>query len=97
MKNMQINLENFGGYDVEFPLHYLEHSCRIRDALVLRTTNSEKFESELKKSGETVQMNIASFSVKEFCEGPAWDEFREAVVDMICKLRSMRYVEEAIA
>jgi hypothetical protein len=96
MKYMQVNLENFGGYDVEFPLLYLEHNCRIRDACILRSTDPEKFESDLKKSGEIVQMNIAYFSSDDFCEGPAWDEFREALVDMMCKLQIMTYEETCL-
>ena len=95
MKYIQINLENFGGSYVEFPLSYIEQKYRVQEAYKFRTTDSEKFEKELKLSGETVQKNIAHFPSKEFCEGPAWDDFREALVDMICKLQAMFFLSTA--
>jgi len=96
MKYMQINLENFGGCDVSFPLSYIEQKCRVRDAIKFRATNSAKFESDLKLSGRIVQNNIAYFPEKESCEGPRWDDFREALVDMMCKLQAMPFDEHYI-
>ncbi|MFM9990578.1 MAG: hypothetical protein ACKVOY_04020 [Burkholderiaceae bacterium] len=96
MKYMQINLENFGGNYVEFPLSYIEQKNRVQEAFKFRTVDSEKFEKELKLSGKIVQNNIAYFPSKEFCEGPRWDDFREAVVDMMCKLQAMSFHEHCI-
>jgi hypothetical protein len=93
MKFMQINLENFGGCDVEFPLSHMEQKYRVQEAFKFRTADSEKFEKELKLSGKIVQNNIAFFPSKEFCEGPRWDDFREALVDMMCKLQAMSFHE----
>ena len=96
MKYMQINLENFGGCDVEFPLSYIEQKYRVQEAFKFRTADSEKFEKELNLSGKIVQNNIAYFPSKEFCEGPRWDDFREALVDMMCKLQAMPFDENCI-
>jgi hypothetical protein len=89
MKYMQINLENFGGNHVEFPLSRVEQKYRVREAIKFRATDSETFENELKLSGRIVQNNIGYFHSQEFCDGPRWDDFREALVDMICKLQAM--------
>jgi hypothetical protein len=96
MEYMQINLENFGGEYVEFPLSYIEQKYRVQEAIKFRATNSEKFEKDLNLSGKIVQNNIAYFPSAEFCEGPRWDEFREALVDMMCKLQAMPFDERCI-
>ena len=96
MEDMQINLENFGGDNVEFPLSRIEQKHRVQEAIKLRATDSEKFEKDLKLSGRIVQTNIASFPSIEFCEGSRWDDFREALVDMMCKLQAMPFDEHCI-
>jgi len=96
MEYMQINLENFGGDYVEFPLSYIEQKYRVQEAIKFRATDSAKFEKDLKLSGKIVQNNIAYFPTAEFCEGPRWDEFREALVDMMCKLQAMPFDEHCI-
>ena len=58
MEDMQINLENFGGDNVEFPLSRIEQKHRVREAIKLRATDSAKFEKDL----------IAQFEILEnFC------------------------------
>lgn len=94
MKHMQINLENFGGHDVAFPISELEITARVQGACSLRVADPEKFDHDLKESGRIVQNNVACFYSEEFCEGPKWDELREAIVDMACKLKAINVGEE---
>lgn len=96
MEYMQINLENFGGDYVEFPLCRIEQKYRVREAIKFRATDPKKFESDLKRAGRIVQNNIAYFPSQEFCDGPRWDEFRAALIDMICKLQAMPFNERCI-
>lgn len=96
MKYVEINLENFGGYDVVFPLGEMERKIRVKEAMKFRSEDPEKFENALKLSGRFVKNNIAYFSTDEDCEGPVWDELREAIVDMMCKLQVMSHLEKSL-
>lgn len=92
---MQINLENFGGYDVKVPLSETEKKARVKEAARFLAENSGQFADELDSTRQIVQNNIAYFSSEEFCEGPMWDEMREAVIDMTCKLQAI-WAEEVL-
>lgn len=93
MKYLKINLEDFGGYDVNFSLSHIEKKCRMRLAAKLLETDLVKFENELKANERIFERSIGYFSSQELCDGPAWDALREAVVDMICKYEAMGYRE----
>ena len=89
MKYLQINLENYGGYDVEFQLSNIEFNARVKNDAILHDMDYENFEKCFRKSFFYVQDNIKFFPSIDFCEGPDWDSFREAFVDTICKVNAI--------
>jgi hypothetical protein len=94
MKYLQFNLENFGGYDVEFPMRKSEFLARVDGANDLLKLDARKFNKELKWAFSYVQANIHNFSSTDQCEGPLWDYFREELVDSICKSFALDYCEK---
>ena len=90
MKYSQINLENHGGFDVEFPLSDVEFVVRVKKDIDLLNVDPTKFEENLKMSAEYAQKNVMYFHSADTCEGPRWDFFKEALVDEICKLKAKK-------
>jgi hypothetical protein len=86
MKYSQINLENYGGFDVEFPLSDVEFFARVKNDIDLLNVDPKKFEKNLKMSLEYADKNVMYFNSTDSCEGPKWDFLREALVDGTCKL-----------
>jgi len=96
MKYMQINLENFGGHDVEFLLSTIEFEARVKRDIRLCNEDHEKFFRDMKTSQKYVGRNIINFIDEEFLEGQSWDLFREAQVDLICKINAMNRNEKSL-
>ena len=94
MKYMQINLENYGGFDVVFPLRKSEFQARVDDATDLLVANARKFKKQLNLAIGFVRVNINFFSSTDRCEGPVWDLFREQLVVSICMTYAMTYKDE---
>lgn len=94
MKYIQINLENYGGFDIEFTLRNSEFQARVNDDANLLHTCPQKFIKQLNRTLEFVQLNIKYFSSTDQCTGPTWEFFREALVDSICKTYVMTYKEQ---
>jgi hypothetical protein len=86
MKYSKINLENYGGVDVEFPLSDIEFVARVKNDIYLLNVDPTKFEENLKMSLEYADKNVIYFKSSDSCEGPKWDFLREAIVDGTCKL-----------
>ena len=94
MEYLKINLENYGGCDVEIPLSKIEFNARVKTDADLRRKDTQKFGKIYKKSFGYVQEKIIFFPTIDSCEGPMWDLFREALVDTICKTYTMTYLRE---
>ena len=84
-KKLQINLEKFGGNNVEFSISRLEFEFRVKNDLLLCVKERAKFFNDKKISQKYVKKNITHFPSLEFCEGDSWNLFREAIVDCFCK------------
>ena len=96
MKYLYINLENFGGSDVEFKLKKSEFQARVNDATDLLVANVKKFTKRLNWVNIFIHVNINYFSSTDQCEGPLWDLFREKLIDSICMTYAMTYKDEYI-
>ena len=94
MEYMQINLENYGGFDVEFQLRKSEFQARVNDAAELLKENPRNFKKQLNWAFGFVHKNITYFSSADHCEGPQWDLFREELVDSISMNYAMTYKDK---
>jgi hypothetical protein len=96
MKNMQINLENYGGHDVEFPISKNEFEMRVKQEVRYLSDDPIGFGKKLKNSMECVNKYLPKFYSSECCEGPEWDIFKAALIDEICKLKAKNNIAKEV-
>ncbi len=94
MRVQKINLEKFGGGKVEITVSEIEALSRVKNDIDLKISDPVKFDELLKNSMQYAMNNVDLFPSIEYCEGPVWIEFREAHVDMTCKLTAKKIIEQ---